>query len=189
MSKVTQNHLVKGARGKFSDQFVYRQRGGETIMTRLPRLSPDRVATEKQEKSRDLFASGAAYAKSAMANPELKAEYSRKATGAKTSFNIAFRDFLKAPVVKELDLSAYNGAAGSLITVKAKDDFRVAAVWVRIQDQSGNLVEEGSALLHPINRSKWTYTAAQSIGSLTGTVVTAIATDLPGNEGAMSRTL
>ncbi|HEY1872514.1 MAG TPA: hypothetical protein VGG71_15725, partial [Chitinophagaceae bacterium] len=108
-----------------------------------------------------------------------------KAAPGSSAYNIAFRDFLKAPVVKKIDLSSYKGTTGSTIVITAKDDFRVAAVNVHIQTAAGVLVEEGNAILNPINRNQWIYTAVQNNATLAGSVINATAKDLPGNTGSL----
>jgi hypothetical protein len=99
------------------------------------------------------------------------------------------RDFLKPPVVKKIDVSNYKGAVGSVIVVNAKDDFRVALVKVSIHSSTGVLVEEGNAILDPVKRRLWNYTATQNNATLTGSVISATATDLPGNSGSLEITV
>jgi hypothetical protein len=50
-------------------------------------------------------------------------------------------------------------------------------------------VEKGDAVLNPLYREKWTFTAKQSNGSLTGCKIKVIARDLPGNPGTGEITL
>lgn len=189
MARISENHLVKGARGNFGKQYVYKKRGNDTHIARMPAVKKNAVITEKQEEVRDLFAAASAYAQGAMSSPELKKLYQKKATGSQTVFNIAFRDFRKAPVVKKIDTEEYNGTPGSTITIVAKDDFRVAGIKVSIRTAAGVLVEEGDAILDPIDRSKWIYTAVQSNASPPGSVISATARDLPGNKGKLEKTI
>jgi hypothetical protein len=98
---------------------------------------------------------------------------------------MAFRDYLKAPVVKKIDVSHYNRTPGSTIVVHAKDDFRVAGVKVSIFNNQGNLLEEGEALINPVKRGQWVYTVTQQDAEQTAAVIRAKATDLPGNEGML----
>ncbi len=185
MSKITNNLLVKGARGKLGNQFVYKQRGDDTIIARMPSKNKDVVPTEGQELARDRFTMAANYAKGAIENPELKFEYDRKAPSGKTGYNLAFRDFLKAPVVKKIEAGKYSGTPGSLIVISAKDDFRVIDVTVSIYSPTGELLESGNAVMHQINRNNWIYTAVQQNSSLIGSTIVASARDIPGNEGRL----
>jgi hypothetical protein len=185
MSKINDNALVNGARGNFGKQFVYKKRGNKTHIAKMPTVNKDAVPTEKQQEVRDLFGSASLYATGAMSSPDLKKEYQKKARDGKTAYNVAFRDYLKAPVVKSIDISKYNGTPDSLVVVQAKDDFRVAEVKVSIRDSTGTLIEEGNAVLNPIDRNKWMYSATQTNASPTGCVVSAVASDLPGNKATL----
>ena len=189
MAKINDNLLVRGARGNVGKQYVYKKRGDSTHIGRMPIINKDAVPTVQQSKVRDMFAGASQYAKGAVSSPDLKKEYQKKASAGRTAFNIAFRDFLKAPVIKSIDTENYNGTPGSTIAVTARDDFRVVEVRVSIRGAGGGLVEEGNAILNPIDRNKWIYTATQSNSSLHGSNVSAIALDLPGNKGVLTTTL
>ena len=189
MAKINKNLLVRGARGHMGKQFVYRKHGEDTLMTRMPDFNENLEPTEKQVGVRELFAEAAAYAKGAIADPELKKEYQKKAKPGRTAYNIAFRDYLKAPVVQSVNPVQYTGSASSKVEISAKDDFRVAAVTVSIYLPSGALLEQGNAVLNPINRNKWVYTATQPNNELQGSVIKATAFDLPGNQGSLAITV
>src|SRR4249920_2130681 len=105
MANINANLLVQGARGNVGKQFVYRRHGKNTNIGRMPTINKDAVPSEKQSEKRELFAEAALYAQGAVASADLKKEYERKATPGLTAFNIAFRDFLKGPVVKKIDAS------------------------------------------------------------------------------------
>jgi hypothetical protein len=189
MSKINDNLLVKGARGNVGKQFVYKKRGKNTHIAKMPVINESLVPTARQIEVRELFAAASLYAKGAMVSPELKREYGKKATSGQTPFNIAFRDYLKAPVVRSINTENYNGVTGSVIDVIARDDFRVAAVKVSIRDAAGVLIEEGNAILNPIDRNKWSYTSVQANASPAGCIVHATALDLPGNKGTLQVTV
>jgi len=155
----------------------------------MPVLGKNAVPAEKQLEKRELFSEAAIYARSVLSSADLKKEYEKKAIPGRTAYNMAFRDFLKAPVVKGIDVLNYKGTPGSAIVVKAKDDFRVAEVRLSIHNAAGVLVEEGNAVLNPIKQSLWTYTATQNNATLAGCVISATALDLPGNTGSLEITL
>ena len=189
MAKINDNLLVKGARGNVGKQYVYKKRGRSTHIAKMPVINKNAVPTNRQAEVRELFAAASLYAKGAMSTPDLKKEYQKKAKDAETAFNVALRDYLKAPVVKTIDAGKYDGSIGSLIVVGARDDFRVAEVKVSIRDAAGMLIEEGNASLNPIDRNKWIYTATQTNASPVGCIVSAVALDLPGNKGVLNVTL
>jgi hypothetical protein len=188
MARIDNNLLVKGARGNVGKQYVYKKRGDQTHIARMP-VVKNTEPTEGQSKVREKFASASLYAKGAMSSPDLKMEYKKKAANGNTAFNVAFRDYLKTPVVKNIDTEKYDGTPDSTIVVTAKDDFRVVEVKVSIRTAAGALVEEGGALLNPIDRNKWTYKAMQNNPALAGSIITANAFDLPGNKGILERTI
>ncbi|HUP10578.1 MAG TPA: hypothetical protein VM187_00150, partial [Niastella sp.] len=45
-----------------------------------------------------------------------------KTKSGTTAYNIAFADYLKAPVVRSIDTSLYKGTAGTTIVVDARDN-------------------------------------------------------------------
>src|SRR5688572_29264060 len=132
MANVTKNPLLKDVSGKFGDHVVYKTRGKKTTMARMPTKKEGTVKTGEQLKVNNRFNSASKYAKGAIASEALKKEYQKKVSTQNTAFNIAFRDFLKAPQVTVIITEKYTGAIGSTITVNATDDFKVAAVRVSI---------------------------------------------------------
>jgi len=191
MAKIKDNLLVRGASGKVGKQFVYRKRGDDTFITRMPTTDKNAKPTEQQEKVRDLFAAAAGYATGAITDAKLKAQYQKKAKtkSGRTAYNVAFRDYLKAPVVKSIDTSMYKGSVGTKIVIDARDDFRVVELFISIKTAAGVLVEEGNAILDPVDRNKWIYTATQNNAALTGSIIQATAKDLPGNKGNLEITI
>lgn len=185
MANITNNLLVKGAKGKVGNQLVYRTRGDKTIITKMPEQKPGRKATSKQSEKRDQLIYASLYAQGVMVSDKLRKKYEKKATDTLTWHNLACRDFLIAPVVKKVDIKDYTGEPGSRIVIKATDDFRVITVKVKILNADGALVEEGEAFMDPLNRKHWIYTARQSNNALMGTKVMATAFDIPNNKGTM----
>ena len=189
MANLTKNALVRNASGKFGDEFVFRTRGKKTTIARLPKIKEDAVKTAKQVKVNSRFKSASEYAKSAISSGALKKEYQRKVSTQNTAFNVAFRDYLRAPEVTAIDIENYKGSIGSTIVISATDDFKVVAVKVSIRSAAGVLIEEGNAVPDPIFSELWTYTATQANSALAGTVISATAADLPRNKGGMSVTV
>ena len=98
---------------------------------------------------------------------------------------------MSVPVVKVIDSREYKGAAGDKIVVRAIDDFRVTRVRVELYAADGLLIEAGHADQN-VNGIDWTYTAIQANPAspgLAGCKITAIAFDVPGNEGSLEVTL
>lgn len=58
-------------------------------------------------------------------------------------------DFFNAPVLDEVDLSAYSGNSGDPIIILAHDDLKVARLTVRINDQNVEEIESGEVVETP----------------------------------------
>ena len=189
MAQINDNLLVRGARGNVGKQFVYKKRGEGTHIAKMPSINKDQEVTPNQVKVRELFAEAALYAKGAITSPDLKKEYEKKATPGTSAYNMAFRDFLKPPVVKSINAVAYRGQEEAEIVIKAKDDFRVVDVLVEIHTSAGVLVETGIAMLDPIDRGKWIYLTKLTNTTYANGTITATAYDIPGNSATLKITI
>jgi hypothetical protein len=178
MAKSNHNVIVHGLSGKVGDLVVFRQRFGKTLVSKIP--SKSGKLSDAQQAVREKFQKAVEWAKSAVADPDLKALYSFRANGGLTAFNLAIGDFFLAPEISEIITSGYRGTAGDKVEVKATDDTKVMEVNVIIETGSGSLVEQGLAMQQS-DTENWLYTASQSNPFLTGTKITVIAKDLPGN--------
>jgi hypothetical protein len=189
MPRVKRNSLTKGLSGNYKREFVYKVRGDRTYLVGMPELDEKRVRTPREKLFGRKGVSAVAYAQAAMANPELKAFYESRATKIRSVFNVAFRDFQKSPVVELIDVSQYTGVPGSVITLEASDDGKVTGVTVQIFSAAGALIESGEAVYEPLQGAKWYYTITQNNPALPGTKITAVAKDLPQNEGSLDKIL
>lgn len=179
MAKIKNNLFLKGVSGTLGGQLTYRQYGEDMIVSAKPVMDPNRQPTEEQTKHRSKFSDAASYATEALESEELKAEYRKAAPKGKSAYNMAVSDYFNAPVVKKISL------ADNVVSVLAKDDFRVASLKVSILSAGGEVLEEGEATPNSVNREKWTYTTALTAEVLAGTTLRAVAKDLPGNEGTL----
>ena len=102
--------------------------------------------------------------------------------------NLALSDYIKAPKVDGIDSSAYQGAVGNQILIKASDDFKVDSVKVTILDSAGGVIEDGDAMQQG-DSDDWTYQASVANPTLAGSKINVKATDLPGNETTREITL
>ncbi len=180
MAKVRSNIFTKGLSGTVGGSMVFRSYGEETVVAVAPTIT--REPTDKQKVVRERFLLATIYAKAALKDDSIREQYQNKAdtTHAKNSYLVAVTDFFHAPEINEINLSEYTGAVGSIIKVRAYDDFKVDAVKVEIYNPEGTLVEQGTAL--PMETGlHWLYTATQDNPQVTGSRVVIKATDLPGN--------
>ncbi len=98
----------------------------------------------------------------------------------KTPYIVAVADFLKAPSIEHVDVSAYAGQPGDTIRIRVTDDFAVKAVTIRITNDDGSLVEESEAQPDAIGY-EWVFTATQTNDNLVGDKIEIFASDTPGN--------
>ena len=184
MAKSKHNVVTHGLSGKIGDLLVFRQRHGQTVVSKMPQS--EAKVSEKQAEHRARFQQAVFYGKAAVASPELASLYKAAAKKGLTPFNVAVADFLNAPDIVHVDLSKYEGNPGDTILVDATDDFAVESVTVKIVNENG-VVEEGAATRGVGYR--WTYTATQNNEDTATSRITVAATDLPGNVTESERSL
>ena len=175
MAIVKDNLLLRLIRGSLGDQLTIYERNGQIIMA-AKRGPSKKKPTQKQLEARRKMRVAAAYAQEMLQDPALKAAYQAKAGPGQNAYNMAVRDAFLSPEVQNIRFEGEN-----TVVVEATDDFRVAAVQVKVVDADGVLLESGRAVL---DRSglKWNYHAN---ALPPGGRVIAIAEDLPGNTGMM----
>ncbi len=95
MTKVIFNPMIKELRGRLGD-VVYRvSASGTTYITKNPDLSNVKWS-KAQKKHRQRFQEATAYAKAAMADPQVRAIYEKKAAKAhKVPYRLALSDYFK----------------------------------------------------------------------------------------------
>jgi hypothetical protein len=164
-------------------KIIVRRINGELYLAQFSIDKKKRIPTAAQIKQTNKFSAAATYAREALANPELQKIYQSKATQKRPAFNRAFTDYLKPPEIRRIDASAYNGKVGSTITIKAIDDFQIKAVDVNIFNAEGDLVEKGPAMIDPIYRFKWIYTATKRNKILKECMIKVVAKDHAENTG------
>jgi hypothetical protein len=186
MAESKNNVVTHGLSGKVGDILVFRKHGDKTIVASAPSKRTGEP-TERQKKQQERFQEATLYGQTALSDPTMKAEYKAAAQTGQTAFNVAVADYFNAPDIKDVDVSAYTGKAGDLITIKATDDFRVASVNVAIYNEDGSEVEHGLAVQK--NKVEWVYTATTDNPSLNGDKIVITASDLPGNVTEKEETL
>lgn len=187
MGKSKANYAITGLSGKVGKIFVYRQRGGETIVATPPvRTAPP---SPKQIQQQTKFAQAATYARNALLDPTLKEAYTTEAKKRRnvSPYNMAMTDYLRPPQITNVDHSAYTGdASGEKIIIEAADTFKITTMKVKITAANSSILEEGTAILV---KGKWEYTTTTTNTTLTGSKITLTATDRPGNTTTKEITL
>jgi hypothetical protein len=181
------NPIIEQMSGKLGD-LVFKRYGDEVIIARAPDMSK-REFTPGQIAAQERFRRAAQYGKLALAQPEARTSYEAAARESGSPlFSLMVADFFKAPVVDELNVSGYTGQTGETIVIQAHDDFEVTGVTVSIKEAGGQAVESGTATQNPPDSGRWVYTTQQAVANVSGTVVTATASDRPGNLGVKTAT-
>ncbi|OMP74749.1 hypothetical protein BW716_33730 [[Flexibacter] sp. ATCC 35208] len=163
--------LLQLVRGTLGDQLTIYERNGQIIMAKK-RGPSKKKPTKKQLEARYKMKIAAAYARTILQDPELKAYYKSLAGPGQNAYNMAVKDAFKSPEVQNIRLEATD------VVVTAKDEFRVAEVDIHIIDAAGSLQERGKAVLGR-NGVDWYYKAASLPP---GGRIVAVAVDLAGNE-------
>jgi hypothetical protein len=181
------NPIFEQMSGKLGD-LVFKRYGEEVVIARAPDMD-GRTFTPGQLAAQERFRKAAQYGKLAFAEAATRLAYAAAAQEAhQPVFALMVADYLRVPVVDELNVDGYTGQAGETIVIQAHDDFEVVGVTVSIKDAGGQIVESGAATQNPPNGGRWVYTTSQAVANITGIVVTATASDRPGNLGVKTAT-
>jgi hypothetical protein len=173
------NFIVHGLTGTFPGIGTFHRRGNKTFLRKI-RAKPSVPDSDKQSAVKQRFAQCIKYARAAIKDPVIKAAYSAAAKPGKSAFNRAFSDAFYPPKINTVKTDNYQGRPGDSLTVEVIDDFKVAAVHICIHDATFRLIEQGDAVMQ-VNEIDWLYVATAVSESPAGTMITATATDLPGN--------
>ena len=95
MAKITLHPMVQSAQGKMGNAVFRRAHTGEMTLIKLADMSNVKWS-KAQEAHRQRFKEAVAYAKAAMAVPEVRAAYEKSATEkGKRPFDLAVSDYFK----------------------------------------------------------------------------------------------
>ena len=188
MPKVKNNIVTQGLSGTLGGQLVFRQTSRGTEVSVAPQ-APSGPASAAQTAHRERFQHAIVYARGKAHDPAVQAEYADEAKARNQSIsNVLVADYMHAPDIQEVNIEAYTGKVGDLITITATDDHTVKAVTVRIENGDGSLVEEGPAT-QQADPNQWAYKATARNATLAGDKLTVTATDNPGHAAIKTRTL
>jgi len=184
MPESKNNFVVEGLTGTFAGIGTFHRRGGKTFLRKI-RAKPAVPDSEKQLAVKKRFAGFIQYAKAAIKDPVIKAMYAAAAKRGRTAFNRAVTDAYHPPKIGKFTLDHYQGRPGDFLMVEATDDFKVVAVNISIHDPTGDLIEQGEAVIQ-LNEVDWLFVARVSNERWVGSRITATGTDMPGNKTSMT---
>jgi hypothetical protein len=178
MAKQKGNVVTHGLSGQIGGMIVFRQRAGQTIVSKMPAVS--KKVTEAQLAHRRKFQRAILYSTGVLSDPELAEAYAAKAKPGQSARNVAVADYFHAPDIEVIDVTGYRGLPGDVIRIEATDDFKVREVKVVICRADGTPVEEGYATQEPAGY-EWKYVATVENLTQEGDRIEVFASDLPGN--------
>lgn len=171
MAVVKDNILLQLVRGTIGRQLTIYERNGQIIMAKK-RGPSNKKPTQKQLEARHRMLIASELAKVMIADPAIKAYYKSKAGPGQNAYNMAVKDAYRSPEVQNIRLE------DTEVVVTAIDEFRVAAVEVKVVDAAGVIKESGKAELS-WNGIEWRY-KAKTLPAGGKIIVTA--EDLPGRD-------
>lgn len=181
MTKVINNPLLVGLSGRLGRTHYYRKRGEQMQMCNMP--SKRKRISDKQEDQSQLFKEASTYAKRETSDPEVKALYAKAIDNSRRSaYNVALSDYMNPPVIHYIRTAGFTGELGSLITIKATDDFRVENVSVVIYSAKGKVIEKGEAARNKRKPFMWNYRTTVENRGMKGCRIEATAKDRPENK-------
>lgn len=104
MATVTNNVLIKGFRGKFGDDLVFRTMRGKTFVSPPARKPVKKKQSEAQQKTRTTFQNATQWAQIILLDPEKKAYYQQRAKTLKlpNAYTAAITDYMRKPKVNKV---------------------------------------------------------------------------------------
>ena len=113
--------------------------------------------------------------------------YIRKSKGTGvTAYYTALADWFCAPKVLEVNVDRWTGKIGQTISVKARDNVKVARVLVTIRDAEENVLEMGEAVQSEAGSAWWNYTTKSLVTMTPFPIVEVTAQDLAGNSDSFA---
>lgn len=186
MPKVKLNPTFDEFRGSVNN-LTYRKSYGKTFAS----VKADRSnvqLSEAQIAHQQRFSAAAAYGKAVMADPDARALYQQAAKERNMPFfALTVADFMHAPSITNIDLSAYNGQVNDVIRIQAQDDFSVASVHVTLVNAVDEApIENGFAVETAPGSGLWIYTVTAAMPGESDVRVNVVATDRPGGTAVES---
>ena len=179
MAKAHLNSLLNRTFGRIGD-LVYRKYGNKTVVSKAPDFTRRKLSIA-QEASNDRFREAMNWARKAREDPEIWAFYSKKRKGMQTLFNVAVRDFMSLPRIEKIRAGSYHGNPGDVITIEARDNYKVTGVIISIVNARKQEIECGIGVQNPFELFEWNFEAKETNPFWAGGRIEVVVRDLPGN--------
>jgi hypothetical protein len=109
--------------------------------------------------------------------------------GKSQSYELYLDGLLEPPTLQWVDLSEYDGQAGSFIFMAPAPGAGSIRVFVSIRDNMGNVIESSRALLVSRLEEQWCFPAMESIPSGMPITISIIAVDCVGGVRVQNRSM
>lgn len=148
MAILANNDLMKGSRGKFGDDLVFRTMRGKTFVSPPARKNEKKKQSEAQRNTRVNFQNATQWAQITLLDPEKKAYYQKRAKALKlpNAYTAAITDYMrKAKVVKQQFGNTLhykinkNGFALKLVEATVTDTHGVEKK-IEVRERNGNWI-------------------------------------------------
>ena len=179
MAKSNLTGVWKDLHGRVGGVVFRRGPRGLQVYDRPGPRDPTRSYSPAEQRHRGRFKAAMDYGHAVLADPVRRPFYEAVARARKTPvFAVLIGDFLNGPEVRVIDLSAYQGHIGDVITVQATDNVEVVSVTVVIRSSSGVVLEQGPATKRD---TRWVYHATTAVPPGETPPIEATAVDHPGH--------
>lgn len=121
----------------------------------------------------------------ALTDPEIRAVYTRVATGTCSANSMYIKDFFHPAVISGIDTSGYEGQRGFRFRITVENIVPVRTVTVSIVSGTGQILESGPAGPAKLD-DEWVYETESFIPDLNGAMLQVTAVDYPGHSATRS---
>lgn len=157
MAKSRNNLMTKNYSGRVGD-IILKNYGDLSVMTKRPDCSKV-IRSLKQTENNNWFKKSVRFGKTANNNPKLIRYYNEhKKKERQSVYHAAISDYQSRAKIESVDLSNYQGMPGTNINIKAWHKWKLEQVTLIIMDETGYVIEKGSAAMSPWSGgTEWDY--------------------------------
>ncbi len=175
MALISGNTAMHGVRGRLGE-FYYRMRYSFQEVCMMPRRS-NKPPTPAQLAQRELMKEGNIYAKRLKTDPEMRNYYKKmaKKKNLTNAYHSALSHYMTCPKLRQVDFNEFTGRAGDRIRFQAFAWKSVAAVFIKIKDAGGTVLQSGPA--QPDDYDWWSFAIREPVANWQSATVSFELTD------------
>ena len=158
---------------------IHRRLPKGKLITVMPKSTPPKPPTPARAAGQQRFKEAATYGKLVLEHPTRSVPYKEKGAAThKPPFALILGEFVKSPLIRLVDTSAYHGQVGNPIDVRGREDL-IATVEVLLRGEGDAELDTGEATMLG---GAWRFTAGIAIPLGTAITVEVKVTDTSGLE-------